>query len=562
MASLTTGLASLDIVQVSQLVQSAGHYCIGLDVEGVEGIAAGVTSIGLAILPPLPALFAQEPDAVYRQYHDNARRQIDLDEIVAQHGISAHCFALQGRIRARSYEKFHYGSVTHIHVSEIEPTVIAVVESIRVRDPDSTFILVGFDMDLEFRAISSMFPSLSRYVIAYTDVAGMAGRLADARFSFHKASLRDTMLALGFCRNHSIQPRAGHHSAGMDAVRTLGILIALIRRHASSLSEPLLIHRFTMEEHANRTLWEKLPRPASKFPHTVKLYPVGGTPLPDSLSKPARLFNYITRNFGLPKAVAVCPPATSREHKTHGWVSFHDAVTMDRFVSIWDGREAEGVILSVGDRPPPEVVKQTSTGDRTHTLTSPSPEPDVLREALFEDALLDGGIGLLFQSEPEAVPTCIRFSCCKPALNNTLTAAAPPTSLHVPRICSPACSSSNTPQSSSDLSLPQWIMNRLMSSDMYLVAAKWRIALARIAASTLIFLAISTALLLFLPLFSSLTIWVKRPISIPMVRTAVVVSCFFISIEFLAWVCNVHLHRPRRVESWSLTGSQAVEQTP
>lgn len=167
------------------------------------------------------------------------------------------------------------------------------------------------------------------------------------------------MLALNFRRNHGIQPRARHHSAGMDAVRTLGTMLALLARAPEAGG--LVVKRFTWEEHGNRKLWEWVPRPASKFPWTVKIVPVptddkdGTAHLPESLGRPARLFNFVTRNFAEPKAVAVCPPARSGPLKTHGWVSLHNEEEMKRLVRDWDGKMVvDGVMLKVGGKPPPE----------------------------------------------------------------------------------------------------------------------------------------------------------------------------------------------------------------
>lgn len=225
-------------------------------------------------------------------------------------------------------------------------------------------------MDLEHRAICSLFPLLNKYITHWCDISstGLANARWDDQRESHKThlkiSLRDTMLSLNFRRNHSIQPRARHHSAGMDAVRTLGTMLALLARPPEA--KGLAVKRFTWEEHGNRTLWEWVPRPETKFPWTVKVVPAlkemdngegrqHTAYLPESLSRPARLFNFVVRNFGEPKAVAVCPPARSGPRKTHGWVSLFSEEEMERFVREWDGRMVvDGVVLRVGERPPPE----------------------------------------------------------------------------------------------------------------------------------------------------------------------------------------------------------------
>ncbi|KHE86789.1 hypothetical protein GE21DRAFT_1252643 [Neurospora crassa] len=307
-------------------------YCIGIDVEGIEGIAQGITSVGISILPPVFSLSPASADGSWPwPFPDHHQGQIDLDTIASHYRLQSYCFAVLGRERARSYEHFHYGEVVHHPITHLQSTIVSVLQSIRLQDPTAHTILVGFDMELEHRAVKSVFPLLDDHVTHWCDVSHTG--LADARWegrrvahkTHRKISLRDAMLALNFRRNHGIQPRARHHSAGMDAVRTLGTMLALLARAPEAGG--LVVKRFTWEEHGNRKLWEWVPRPASKFPWTVKIVPVptddkdGTAHLPESLGRPARLFNFVTRNFAEPKAVAVCPPARSGPLKTHGWES-------------------------------------------------------------------------------------------------------------------------------------------------------------------------------------------------------------------------------------------------
>ncbi|KAK3402408.1 hypothetical protein B0T20DRAFT_404264 [Sordaria brevicollis] len=395
-------------------------YCIGIDVEGIEGIAQGITSVGISVLPPFipPSHSSLDNKSWPWPFPDLHDGHLDLDTLSSHFHFSSHCFAILGRERARSYEHFHYGTVTHIPIHQVQDAVIsAISQSIphlhdhshsspnpKAEAPTAPIILTGFDMSLELRALSSLLPSLSNYITHTVDISSLC--LANARFDHQrqsqsrkthlKVSLRDTMLSLSFLRNHSIQPRARHHSAGMDAVRTLGVMLALLARDSPgpspspsssspSSSGPLsgsliVVKRHTWEEHANRKLWEWLPRPESKFPWTVKVVPFPAsadngetdergegravTYLPESLSRPARLYNFIIKTFRTePKAVAVCPPARSApQKKTHGWVSFYTEQEMERFVREWgDGKVVvDGVVLKVGGRPPPETASKNS----------------------------------------------------------------------------------------------------------------------------------------------------------------------------------------------------------
>ncbi|KAK3948710.1 hypothetical protein QBC32DRAFT_350911 [Pseudoneurospora amorphoporcata] len=372
------GLSSTKkITTINHLRSLVPHsYCVGIDVEGIEGIAQGVTSVGISVLPPVFSSLSTAPESDDDgswpwPFPDHHQGQIDLDTMASHYRLQSYCFAILGRERARSYEHFHYGEVVHHPITHLQSAVISVLRSVRLHNPTAPIILIGFDMELEHRVIDSVFPLLGDHVTHWCDISHTG--LADARWqdkkdahkTHLKISLRDTMLALNFRRNHGIQPRARHHSAGMDAVRTLGTTLALLARAPEAGG--LVVKRYTWEEHGNRKLWEWVPRPADKFPWTVKIVPVltdgrtGKAHLPESLSRPARLFNFVTRNFGEPKAVAVCPPARSGPLKTHGWVSLHSEKEMERFVRDWDGNMVvDRVMFKVGERPPPEKPPKTS----------------------------------------------------------------------------------------------------------------------------------------------------------------------------------------------------------
>ena len=80
--------------------------CLGIDVEGCEGIGEGITSIGLAILPPTDFLFKSFPSLPF-----------ETQEFVEQYQIESYCFYVEGRSRRKPYPPFPFGST----VTTVDP---------------------------------------------------------------------------------------------------------------------------------------------------------------------------------------------------------------------------------------------------------------------------------------------------------------------------------------------------------------------------------------------------------------------------------------------------------
>jgi hypothetical protein len=119
----------------------------------------------------------------------------------------------------------------------------------------------------KFLAIASTIPSTIRNVSYWVDLHNVVADISATPLQKRPFSLRDTMLSLGFGREHTQKLSRGH-SAGMDAVRTIGVLIELCSRMSGN---PLLLIRHTMNERSRRKLWESRPKLYETFPLTTKI---------------------------------------------------------------------------------------------------------------------------------------------------------------------------------------------------------------------------------------------------------------------------------------------------
>ncbi|KAI1772857.1 hypothetical protein F4818DRAFT_443738 [Hypoxylon cercidicola] len=207
-----------------------------------------------------------------------------------------------------------------------------------------SFVMAVWAGKSEFRAIASTIPSVIQNVSHWVDVQDLVASMSTTSVQKRPFSLRDTMLSLGFSREHTQKLSRGH-SAGMDAVRTIGVLIEL---YSKTTSGRLSLFRHTMDERSRRKLWESRPKPYESFPFTARITTAEHL-LPPSLRYSQNLLNLICKGFNIiePTAVAVCPPSHKKRPKTHAWVCFADRCATDQFVKEWNGMPVDGQVLQV-----------------------------------------------------------------------------------------------------------------------------------------------------------------------------------------------------------------------
>ncbi|KAI0976267.1 hypothetical protein F4678DRAFT_219352 [Xylaria arbuscula] len=301
-----------------------------LDIEGSNTLECGITGVGLALARDL-----------FRTRKTNA--QTNLASIVQEYAIEGHNIMSSNTRRRchRSYERSPFAKLHRSQEGGINRVLCDILESV----DSQSFVMVVWGWQSEFAAIASTIPSAIRNVSYWVDALDLVADISATPVQKWPFSLRDTMLSLGFSREHA-QKLSRAHSAGMDAVRTMGVLIELCSRRADNKS--LVLIRHTANERAGRKFWEKRPKPSETFPFTINITTTKHI-MPPSIQDSQKLFNYIRLSSYADEitAVAVCPPSHKKKPKTHAWVCFANQRAMDRFVKEWNGKEIDDQVLQV-----------------------------------------------------------------------------------------------------------------------------------------------------------------------------------------------------------------------
>ena len=192
--------------------------CLGIDTEGCEGIKEGITSVGVAILPPMDC-----SARTFRHF------PFETQELVDRCGIESYCCYVEGRNRRKPHPSFPFGfsSTTPRPGEEIRAIVNKVTQHYAGKD----IVLVGWHPHpRDFPAIQTLIPSLFQDVVGWADVIDIVQQLCISKqedLLKSWPSLTDVMLCVGFSRGCLPQLRFAH-SAGTDAIHTVLLLARLL----------------------------------------------------------------------------------------------------------------------------------------------------------------------------------------------------------------------------------------------------------------------------------------------------------------------------------------------
>lgn len=191
--------------------------CLGIDVEGCEGIGEGVTSIGLAILPPTDFRSRAFPSPPF-----------ETQEFVERYQIESHYFYIGGRSRRKPHPPFPFGFI--IKTADPGRETKAIVDGIKQRYTGKDIVLIGWHPHpREIPAIQVLIPSLFQEVVGWVDVVDVTRQICVSEQEDLAKSwppLGDVMLSLGFSEN--CLPQRFRHSAGSDAINTIAVLARLL----------------------------------------------------------------------------------------------------------------------------------------------------------------------------------------------------------------------------------------------------------------------------------------------------------------------------------------------
>ena len=200
--------------------------CLGIDTEGREGIREGITSVGIAVLPPM--------DCVARTFHDAS---FDIQKLVDHYGIESSCLYVEGRKRRKPHPSFSFGlSCTTTRPGE---EIRAIVDKVKQHYPGRDIILVGWHpQTLDLSAIQALIPDLFHEVAGWVDVIDIMQQICVSKqedLLRTWPSLTDVMLCVGFGRDCLPELRFAH-CAGTDAIHTIPLLARLLTYESGDCS--------------------------------------------------------------------------------------------------------------------------------------------------------------------------------------------------------------------------------------------------------------------------------------------------------------------------------------
>jgi len=224
----------------------------------------------------------------------------------------------------KDYEFKRHGETIHVE-NELQagPAIEKILNDFQTL---GKLILVGYDLQMEFKWISEHYPSLASSFSAWVDVQ----ELVTAQCEGVRLGLTGALQGLGIIDNrHNSQ----QHSAANDAVRDLAVLAGL-------LSGTTLITTSQCKDQGYSSLPPiKAFRDWTQYPFSVRLATTDGGPLPQI---PARDLAELFAGYDL-KAVGL-----NRKDDVHiWWMAFHTLESLKEFIRDNESLEVEEKALKI-----------------------------------------------------------------------------------------------------------------------------------------------------------------------------------------------------------------------
>lgn len=295
------------------------------------------------------------------------RQLIDLADLVTRYRIEARVFDFdRDPRRTRPFEPFPFGPVQKMDKANFEQEIIARLSGIKGAFRDDSgqapqIVMVVYSRTVEFDAMERIFPGVAPYI----------SRWADANKFTKNVGLRDAMFGLGFHAEYYHTYTRTKHSPGMDAVRTLGVLVEFFSRPSALEID---FRRMTPEERQSRNSQravdgvDNLELRLSQLPYTVMLNfhddrKYEPTPIPAELESSRKLLKFLRGSSVEPTLVGIVDIKAKSEtselddsdgaskniSKTigqTGYACFLNEELAVRFME-WDGREIYGKKLTL-----------------------------------------------------------------------------------------------------------------------------------------------------------------------------------------------------------------------
>lgn len=279
---------------------------------------------------------------------EEEKTSVNLAELAARYQITGQVLHFSAAPERR-YEHFPFGPSHKIDKADLEDQLVSTLAEIKQRYEDADIIMVVYNFKAEFAAMQRLFPAAAGYFNGWIDLFGRHGSRRDVGGVGCTGTLGHSMCLLNFDKQHL--PPSNMHSPGMDAVRTLGVLIELLSRPNLPCMQPLPRNPPGRGRRKKKNLQTrflgKMP-PREKFPHKATMTVMDknniATTFPDNMNHPDGFWDFWHHHFAEPSAVGLqkfCSVKDGLVVKTAqtGYVCFNSEETLNLFVQQWDGRQ-------------------------------------------------------------------------------------------------------------------------------------------------------------------------------------------------------------------------------
>ncbi len=261
-----------------------------------------------------------------------------LSEFAENYGIETHRILIMEMERDKRCETHRFGQEHRISDIDVEQHIMGLVDSYqkKLAFAGEQVVFVGFDLQFEFRLLSTIYMGLTKYFTSWLDLQELSRRASRV----DKPGLSETLKACGFGRQDSTDLHSlnGRHNAATDTVRAAAVLHHLLAR-----DDCQELQIATSDRNANM-LARKRRAPPSNKPEDRKLWS-GARPTPRELYPYIARVKRSTGDIQGPKSLLEAfadhdPVAVGTAKRSiYGWVCLPSLGALDHFVQRVNGAE-------------------------------------------------------------------------------------------------------------------------------------------------------------------------------------------------------------------------------
>lgn len=323
---------------------SSSTVFVAIDVEPFglpDGKLAGyeIAQIGITLLA-----------APWAGSHDTGAliRPTSLGVLRKSFDLRSHCIDISGRVRRNPRnDEFCWGEPTVVDAENMEDAILKVLDTADVLLPTASgtkpdLCLIGFDLGLELRVISSLYPRILQRFSSWVDLQDLVMEIAGPGCT-KQPSMRDTLVSFGFqAKLPMVRVHGYKHDAGNDSVRVIAILLNLLTYNSTlKIERDQKRRRGKGPGRISRDLFQDgrffmgRPRPLESFPFATRVS-LKAHDGPSFTAK--KLYDLFIPTYSL---VATGAPHNYFGPNAYAWVCLSSLEELNRFVTEVHGTACE-----------------------------------------------------------------------------------------------------------------------------------------------------------------------------------------------------------------------------